>query len=99
VRRVSWIGQRNGRRPPELGQEKGPEVAPSNVANQDREITQKRRPGSEEPGKSNREASRLGDVGSEDPCLGIAPKPRLATIVAEISHVLRRNTVGNLDEF
>jgi hypothetical protein len=46
---------------------------------------QKKRPGSEEPGKSNREASRLGDVGSEDPCLSIALKPRLATTVAEIS--------------
>ena len=60
---------------------------------------QKKRPGSEEPGKSNREASRLGDVGSEDPCLSIALKPRLATEVAEMSHVLRRNTVANLDKF
>ena len=64
-----------------------------------RSNAQKKRPGSEEPGKSNREASRLGDVGSEDPCLSIAPKPRLATTVAEISHVLRCNTVANLDKF
>ena len=51
-----------------------------------------KKPGPEGPGKSNREASRLGDVGSEDPCLSIALKPQLATTVAEMSHVLLHNT-------
>jgi hypothetical protein len=37
-------------------------------------VYERKRPGLEGPAKSNREASRLGDVGSEDPSSGLAPE-------------------------